>query len=56
MAFPWLWEPSRDLPLLGIHSHIMAAGGSGIPVHPGSSWRDAIALKPPKADVTPVGS
>ena len=37
MAFPWLWELSRDLPLV-IHSPIMAAGDSGKPVHPGSSW------------------
>ena len=38
-------------------SHIMAAGDSGIPVHPGSCWRgrrDAIALKPPEANVPPV--
>ena len=38
---------------LGTHSHIMAAGDSGIPVCPGSCWGggEAIALKPPKADV-----
>ena len=55
-AFPWLWEPSRDLPL-SIHSHIMAAGDSGIPMRPGSlGGGDAVALKPPKADVPPVGN
>ena len=38
---------------------MMAAGDSGIPVCPGScrgGQRNAIALKPPKADVPPVGN
>ena len=37
----------------------MAAGDSRIPVRPGSCWgglRDAIVLKPPKADVPLVGN
>ena len=44
---------------LDIHFHIMAAGDSGILVRHGSCWgdqRDAIALKPLKADVPPVGN
>ena len=44
---------------LGIHFHIMAAGDLGILVRPGNYWEgqsNAIALKPLKADVPPVGS
>ena len=44
---------------LGIHSHTMAAGDSGIPLRPESCWEaggNAIALKPPKANVPPVGN
>ena len=60
-AFPWLWALSRGLhsATLGIHSHIITASDSGITVCPRSCWggqRDAIALKPRKADVPPVGN
>ena len=45
---------------LGIHSHILAAGGSGIPIRPGSCCGGGggmlLLLKPPKADVPLVGN
>ena len=47
------------LSTLGVHSHIRAAGDSGIPMSPGSCWgsrRDAIAFKSPEAGVPPVGN
>ena len=44
---------------LRIHSRIMAAGDSGIPVHWGSCWVAGgmlLLLNPPKADVPPVAT